>query len=107
MYLMTGASMLLYSLHEVVPVHFISLSWVLTAVVFFLLSLLLQNIKYRWLAIATVLVTVFYVFIVDLKSISLGYRIVALMVISFISLGISIFYSRRIREDKGDQGTPT
>jgi len=101
-YLVAGASMLLFSLHEVVPAHFVSLSWVLTAVVLFLLSLLLHNIKYRWLAIATMVVTVFYVFIVDLKSISLGYRIVALMLISIISLGISIFYSRRLRESKGD-----
>jgi hypothetical protein len=101
-YLVAGASMLLYSLHEIVPAHFVSLSWVLTAVVFFLLSLLLHNIKYRWLAIATMVVTVFYVFIVDLKSISLGYRIIALMLISIISLGISIFYSRRLRESKGD-----
>ncbi|MGW8314731.1 MAG: hypothetical protein ACWGNV_03955 [Bacteroidales bacterium] len=97
-YLFTGASMLLFSLHEAVPAHFISLSWVLSAVVFFMLSLLLHNIKYRWLAIGTVIVTVFYVFIVDLKSISLGYRIIALMLISVISLGISIFYSKRLKK---------
>lgn len=105
-YLIAGASMLLYSLHEVVPAHFISLSWVLSAVVFFMLSLLLHNIKYRWLAIGTMIVTVFYVFIVDLKSISLGYRIVALMLISVISLGISVFYSRRLKNENGEQGEP-
>ena len=105
-YLITGASMLLYSLHEVVPAHFISLSWVLSAVVFFMLSLLLHNIKYRWLAIGTMIVTVFYVFIVDLKSISLGYRIVALMLISVISLGISVFYSRRLKNENGEEGEP-
>lgn len=100
-YLLAGASMLLFSLHEATPAHFISLSWVLSAVVFFLLSLLLNNIKYRWLAIATMVVTVFYVFIVDLKSISLGYRIVALMLIAVISLGISVYYSRRLKNDNG------
>jgi hypothetical protein len=102
-YLITGASMLLFSLHEAIPAHFISLSWVLSAVVFFLLSLSLHNIKYRWLAIGTMIVTVFYVFIVDLKSISLGYRIVALMLISVISLGISIFYSRRLKNENSDE----
>jgi hypothetical protein len=102
-YLITGASMLLFSLHEAIPSHFISLSWVLSAVVFFLLSLLLHNIKYRWLAIGTMIVTVFYLFIVDLKSISLGYRIVALMLISVISLGISVYYSRRLKNENGEQ----
>jgi uncharacterized membrane protein len=51
--------------------------------------------KYRWLAISTMVVTVFYLFIVDLSNISLGYRIIALMFIASISLGISIFYSKR------------
>ncbi len=105
-YLITGASVWLYSLHEVIPAHFISLSWVLSAVVFFLLSLLLHNIKYRWLAIGTMIVTVFYVFIVDLKSISLGYRVVALLLIAVISLSISIFYSRKLKNDPDGKGKP-
>jgi len=106
-YLFTGAGMLLYSLHHSVPAQFTTLSWALAAVMFFVLSVLIHNIKYRWLAITTVVVTVFYLFIVDLKNISLGYRIVALMVIAFISMGISIFYTRRIRHRKEDQNRST
>jgi hypothetical protein len=96
-YLFAGAAMVLYSLHEAVPPHFVTLSWALSAMMFFILSVLIKNIKYRWLAILTMIVTVFYLFIVDLKSISLGYRIVALLFISIISLGISIFYTRRVK----------
>jgi uncharacterized membrane protein len=99
-YLLTGSGMLLFSLQQAVQVHLVSLSWVGSAVAFFMLSLLLHNMKYRWLAIATVVVTVFYVFLVDLKNISLGYRIVALMLISIISLAISVFYSRRMKGRK-------
>lgn len=95
LFLFTGASMVLFSLHEAVPPHFVTLSWTLSAMVFFILSVLIRNMKYRWLAIITMVVTVFYLFIVDLSNISLGYRIVALMFIAAISLGISIFYSRR------------
>jgi hypothetical protein len=94
-FLFTGAVMVLFSLHEAVPPHFVTLSWTLSAMVFFILSVLIRNMKYRWLAIITMVVTVFYLFIVDLSNISLGYRIVALMFIAAISLGISIFYSRR------------
>ncbi len=99
-FLFSGAAMLLFSLHEAVPPNFVTLSWTLAAMVFFILSLVIRNMKYRWLAISTMVVTVFYLFIVDLSNISLGYRIIALMFIASISLGISIFYSKRQKERK-------
>jgi hypothetical protein len=102
-FLFTGAIMVLFSLHKAVPANFITLSWALSALVFFLLSIIIRNIKYRWLAIITMVLTVFYLFLVDLSNISLGYRIVALMFISTISLGISMFYSRRQRSKKEEQ----
>jgi hypothetical protein len=101
-FLFTGAIMVLFSLHKAVPANFITLSWALTAVVFFLLSVVIRNMKYRWLAIITMVLTVFYLFIVDLDNISLGYRLVALMFISTISLGISMFYSRKQRNKQED-----
>jgi len=101
-YLFAGSGMVLYSLHNAVSAQFITLSWALSALLFFLLSVLIHNKKYRWLAIITMLVTVFYLFIVDLKNISLGYRIVALMFIALIALGISIFYARRQKKEKED-----
>ena len=100
LFLFTGAIMVLFSLHQAVPPNFVTLSWTLSALVFFILSVLIRNMKYRWLAIITMVVTVFYLFIVDLSNISLGYRIVALMFIAAISLGISIFYSRRLKSKK-------
>ena len=99
-FLFTGAIMVLFSLHEAVPQNFITLSWTLTAMLFFVLSVLIRNVKYRWLGIITMVITVCYLFIVDLSNISLGYRIVALMFIAAISLGISIFYSRRQKSKK-------
>jgi hypothetical protein len=102
-FLFTGAIMVLFSLHKAMPPNFITLSWALTAVVFFILSIIIRNMKYRWLAIITMVLTVFYLFLVDLSNISLGYRIVALMFISMISLAISMFYSRRQRSKKEEQ----
>lgn len=99
-FLFSGAAMVLYSLHTAVPSNFVTLSWALAAVIFFILSVLIRNMKYRWLAITTMVVTVFYLFLVDLSNISLGYRIIALMFIASISLGISIFYSKRQKSKK-------
>jgi hypothetical protein len=102
-FLLSGALMVLFSLHKAVPANFVTLSWTGAAMVFFMLSVLIRNKKYRWLAIITMVITVIYLFIVDLSNISLGYRIVALMFIAAISLGISIFYSRRLKSRKEDQ----
>ena len=96
-YLFTGFVMVLYSLQHAVPTQFVTLSWALSAVLFFMLSVAIKNMKYRWLAIFTMIVTVTYLFIVDLQNISLGYRIVALLFIAIVSLGISIFYTSRIK----------
>ena len=100
LFLFTGATMVLFSLHQAVPANFVTLSWTLSAMIFFVLSVLIRNVKYRWLAIITMVATVFYLFIVDLSNISLGYRIIALMFIAVISLGISIFYSRHQKSKK-------
>jgi len=98
LFLLTGAVVLLFSLHQAEPSQYVSLSWALTAMLFFVLSVLIKNKKYRWLAIFTMIITVLYLFLVDLKNVSLGYRIVALLFISVISMGISIFYSRRLKQ---------
>lgn len=103
-FLFSGAVMILFSLHEAVPANFITLSWTVSALVFFILSVAIKNMKYRWLAIITMVITVFYLFIVDLSNISLGYRIIALMFIAAISLGISIFYSKRQKSKKEESG---
>ena len=95
--------MVLVSLQKAVPENFVTLSWTLAAMMFFVLSVVIRNVKYRWLGIITLVITVCYLFLVDLSNISLGYRVIALMFIAVISLGISIFYSRRQKSKKKEQ----
>ncbi len=102
-YLFIGFVMILFSLQKAVPDQFVTLSWALSAMLFFILSVVIKNMKYRWLAIFTIVVTVFYLFIIDLQNIGLGYRIVALLFISIVSLSISIFYTRRQKSKEEDQ----
>jgi membrane protein implicated in regulation of membrane protease activity len=92
--------MILYSLFHAVPSQFVTLSWTVVALLFFLLSLLIHNIKYRWLAITAMVVATFHLFIFDLSSMSIGYRIIALLFIAIIALGISLFYTRRQKQKK-------
>jgi hypothetical protein len=96
-YLITGFIMTLVSLYRAVPSNYVTLSWTLAAGLFFVLSILLQNVKYRWLAISAMIVTAIYFFMFDLRHVSIGYRIIALLFLAVISLSFSIFYAKRMK----------
>ncbi|MBT3344199.1 MAG: hypothetical protein HN712_13205 [Gemmatimonadetes bacterium] len=86
-----------YGLYHGVPASYVSLSWVGAAGFYFALSLILQNQKYRWMAILTMLLTVVYVFAIDLGRLSPVFRIVSLLVLGVALLAVSLMYSRHRR----------
>lgn len=101
LYLIEGFIMVLLALFHAVPKEFITLSWIMAALLYFLLSLLLKNIKYRYMALGTMIFAALYLFLVDLASIELIYRVLALLFLSAISIGISMYYSSRIKKQDG------
>jgi len=98
LYLIEGFAMVLLALFHAVPKQFITLSWIMAALFYFLISLLLKNVKYRYMALGTMICAALYLFLVDLVKIEIIYRILALMFLSAISIGISMYYSSRIRK---------
>jgi len=62
-YLITLFFTMLFALYHLVPQQYVTLSWTGAAVFYFIFSLALKLIKYRWMAIATVLVTGFTSFL--------------------------------------------
>ena len=94
-YLFIGFAMVLITLYHLIPARYITLSWTAIAVIYFILSLILKNVKYRYLALGTMIAATFYLFIVDLAKIELVFRILALMFLAIISIGLSIYYSRK------------
>ncbi|MFC2089463.1 hypothetical protein ACFLT1_01705 [Bacteroidota bacterium] len=102
MYLLIGFVMTLLSLYRTVPHGYITLSWALAAGSFFIISLILKNVKYRWLAIAGLISTAVYFFIVDLKQVSTGYRIVALLVMAIIAISFSLYYAKRKNKEESE-----
>jgi hypothetical protein len=97
-YLLTAFPMVLYTLYHLVPSHFITLSWALAAVTYFGLSLLLKNVKYRYMALGTMIAASFFLFLVDLARIELAYRVIAMLSLAIISIGISFYYNKRIKK---------
>lgn len=98
-YLVLTFFTVLYSLFKALPGNYVTLSWTITALLYFALSILLKNVKYRWMAIFTMISTALYLFIVDLARIEIVYRIVAFMFLAIISIAVSMYYSRKKKEE--------
>jgi hypothetical protein len=98
LYMIEGFVMVLYALFHAVPKHFVTLSWTMAALLYFLLSIILKNVKYRYMALGTMICAAFYLFIIDLARIDLIYRVLALLFLAIISIGISMYYTNRIKK---------
>jgi uncharacterized membrane protein len=90
--------MVLFALFHAVPGHFVTLSWTMAALLYFLLSFILKNVKYRYMALGTMICTAFYLFIIDLARIEIVYRVLALLFLAAISIVISMYYTNRIKK---------
>jgi len=104
-YLVMTFIMVLITLYHLAPARYVTLTWTAAALGYFMLSLLLRNVKYRYLALGTMLAATFYLFIIDLARIELVFRILAFMFLAIISIGLSIYYSRRSKRkiDSSDE----
>jgi hypothetical protein len=98
LYMIEGFFMMLLALLHAVPKQFVTFSWSMAALLYFVISLLLKNIKYRYMALGTMICSAFYLFIVDLARIEIIYRILALLFLAVISIGISIYYTNRVKK---------
>jgi hypothetical protein len=97
-YLFVVFFMVLFSLNHALPSQYVTLAWTASAIVFFILSILLRKIKYRWMSILTIIVTGGHLFFIDLGQMEIGYRVIAFLVFAIISLGVSLYYTKRIRK---------
>lgn len=93
-YLASAFVIVPYGLYHAVPAPYVSLSWLGAAVFYFLMSLLLKNKKYRWMAMLTLLLAVIYVFFVDLARLEAGYRVLSFLALGVMLMIISLVYAR-------------
>ena len=98
LYLVEAFFMVLYSLQQVVPDQYVTLSWTLAAALYLVMSVVLHNVKYRWMAIFTFIATAVYLFVIDLASLQVGYRVLAFLFLALISLGASVYYTKRLKK---------
>ncbi len=67
-YLLTALLIIPYSLYHMLPSGFVAFGWIVVAILYYIFSLLLKNVKYRYMSLATFLLTVGYVFVLGITS---------------------------------------
>lgn len=93
-YLVTAFFTIPYALFTMVPAGYVPLSWAGAALVYYCLSLVLKNKKYRWMALLTLLLTVFYLLFIGTLKLGAGYRIISFIVLGILLLVVSLIYTR-------------
>jgi len=98
---------MLFACYYAFTPKYAAVSWAAVAVLYFILGFLLRNIKYRWMAVATIMITVLYVFMVDMAHLEVGYRVVAFLILAIVLFSGSLYYTKSFRKKKaqaaGDQ----
>lgn len=84
-----------YALYHSVPEGYVSLSWLGVALFYYVVSVVLKNRKYRWMALMTLILIVAYVIIVDLVKLEPTYRILSFVVLGLVLLMVSVVYTKK------------
>ena len=94
-YLASALLFLPYALYHSVPPQFVSASWLVLALFYYVAGQTLKSRKYRWMALLTMSLTILYLFIIDLTTVDPVVRIVSFLVVGSALLAISMIYSRK------------
>jgi len=94
-YLLTALLIIPYSLYQMIPSGLVAFSWIAVAILYYLFSLLLKNVKYRYMSIATYLITVLYVFILGITSEETILKVLSFLVLGATLIILSVIYTKR------------
>lgn len=93
-YLLTALLIIPYSLYHMMPSGYVAFSWIGVAILYYIFSLLLKNVKYRYMSLATFLLTVVYVFVLGITSEEIIFKILSFLVLGAALVIISVVYTR-------------
>ena len=94
-YLALGFLLLPLSLYGALPAHLVTLSWIGVSALYFGLSLMFRMVKYRWMSVVNLIITLFYLMFIDFGQLQGMYRVLAFLLLGALALLLSIFYTRR------------
>ncbi|MBT8387736.1 MAG: DUF2339 domain-containing protein, partial [Ignavibacteria bacterium] len=94
-YLLTSLLIIPYSFYHIFPSELVGISWVGLAMVYYLLSSILKNNKYRLMSLGTLLMTVMYLLVFGITSSETMYKIISFLLVAGVLIVISLIYSKR------------
>ena len=100
LYLVIGFVMTLVAFYHAVPESYITVSWITAAILFFILGRLINNIKYRWLAIGIIVVSFVKLIFFDMSDIDIGFRVLVFLFVAIISIAVSVLYTKYLIKKK-------
>ncbi len=93
-----------YTFYRILPMGYVSLSWTGLSIFYYIVSVILKNKKYRWMALLNLLLTVVYVLTSDLIRLEPVYRILSFIILGVVLLALSLIYSRfRLKSGQKEQ----
>ncbi|MFC2102879.1 hypothetical protein ACFLSS_00455 [Bacteroidota bacterium] len=101
-YLLSALFIIPYSFYQMFPAGFVSLTWIALAIIYYMLSIMLNNKKYRWMALATYILTVIYVFILGFAGTDTTMTIISFVVLGATLIFVSISYARKKVKTKSE-----
>ena len=93
-YLLTAFFIIPYSLYNMMPSGYVAFSWIVVAILYYVFSIILKNTKYRYMSLATFMLTVLYVFVLGITSEETIFKILSFLVLGAALVIISIVYTR-------------
>jgi hypothetical protein len=101
-YLLAALFIIPYALYHMFPSGYVSLTWIAIAIIYYILSVILKNVKYRWMALATYFLTVIYVFILGITSTDTLLKIISFLVLGATLIIVSLVYTRKKGREKAE-----
>ena len=93
-YLLTAFFIIPYSLYNMMPSGYVAFSWIVVAILYYVFSIILKNTKYRYMSLATFMLTVLYVFVLGITSEETIFKILSFLVLGAALVIISVVYTR-------------
>ncbi len=93
-YLVVAFFVFPWTLYHSVPQGYVAISWIVLALGYYSLSVILKIPKYRWMALSTLLLTALYVILLGIFRLTPEYRVLSLLGLGLVLLVISLLYTR-------------
>ena len=106
-YLAAAFFMFPYALYHTVPGGYVSLSWVGVAGFYYLLSLILKNKKYRWMALLTFMLAVVYLLLIGTINFDPVFRLISFIVLGLTLIIVSLLYTKFRNKINSQNSTQT